>query len=119
MYVVQLHLVEERHFAGHGMSQHCTAALAYSKFILAMPLAGHAGLAAGVLDNCPIFGAKEPLPTYVKPFEEVAKVDQAFFFECLSIFGIKSPLLLSTFGHCRRTSHYYHGYQRYNNIFTL
>src|SRR5258708_1765007 len=110
MYVVQLHLVEERHFTGHGMSQHCTAALAYSKFILAMPLASHASLAAGVLDNCPIFGAKEPLPTYVQPFGEVAKVAQAFFFECLSNVGIKALIHLAAIGHGPRSTLFCDGY---------
>jgi hypothetical protein len=82
--VMQLHLIKEREFSRHRMTQDRAATLFYTEVVFADPLTDESLLAARLLDDTPIFRLEEVLPTHVESVREIADIHQTLIFELLA-----------------------------------
>src|SRR5258707_3157040 len=110
MYMMQLYLIEERHFSRHRMPQHTAALLPHSQIVLAVPLRDETLLPTRFLDNCAVFGMEEFLPAHIQPVGEIPYVHQPQLLELFPHRWIQIPVYLAGIHHWRAPTLFRRGY---------
>src|SRR5882724_12041129 len=94
--MMELHLVEERSFAGFWVTGDGLAYLPDTQTIRVCPFASHPRLGAGLFYFVPALGVKELLPADVETGREVSNVHQTLLFEFLQNLGVHTAHHFST-----------------------